>query len=693
MGTCCSTATADDAPTRARPEPEPKEIGRWSADGLRSVIVVASSYEVCTYAGVEFCPCDNESCVKNCAILSLGSMTPDGQLKQLVSEVKKNGYAAVLNPKLPGGETLIDIARQKVDDPSNHGLNEAEILSILIYTGTKIQGTFRKHMIGASKKALAWPYLCALLYIAIRKQGMPDADEDLNVYHGLHNVTLAPIADKFDEGSQELVISSSTFISASRDKEVAAKFASGEGGTTRGAPKSHGLLLKMRLTKQRHPACADVAWLSKFPDEKEVLISPWQRHEVTWKTAKPADLAGSYGGTRAPVPDRKASHNLRATMADVKATLANLEHVESTNGTTACKLQICELQLSAPRGACQSTRRSVEYLITGSNIMGVGTLLNDGSSQRVLRSLVEVEAETVAAETAAAETAAAETAAAETAAAETAAEETAAEEMAAAEIAAAEIAAAECAIEIIPSDLQMVPVIDDAEVEVTVEAEQGPPSASPLHTTLPQPLTRPLFYLSKAQAGAVAQHTALAAALGECELGGWVDLALVSSALFGQPGLETLRNCVARFGPFVFATEFANVHASWHFDEPSIVVDGERYPSVEHYFQVMKSTSNAGHAAARTAILAVRDPAEAWQMARRYPLNTDWDDTKAAIMEKGVHAKFSQHAALRTLLLGTGDTPLVHVTKDRFWGSGLCGNGRNMLGAILAKVRAQLAAL
>ena len=133
------------------------ELSRWSSYGLRKVIVEPSSYDVRTYAGVNFCPCDNESCAMNSAILSLGSMTADGQLNALVKEVKSNGHAAVL--ELPEGGRLTDAAREKVKDPSNKGLNEAEILSILIYTGTKIQRKFRRHMIdgAASKFASALP--------------------------------------------------------------------------------------------------------------------------------------------------------------------------------------------------------------------------------------------------------------------------------------------------------------------------------------------------------------------------------------------------------------------------------------------------------------------------------------------------------------------------------------------------------
>ena len=56
------------------------------------------------------------------------------------------------------------------------------------------------------------------------------------------------------------------------------------------------------------------------------------------------------------------------------------------------------------------------------------------------------------------------------------------------------------------------------------------------------------------------------------------------------------------------------------------------------------------------------------------------------------HAMLSQHPALRALLLATGDAPLVHVVHDAFWGSGKRGDGRNDLGSILGRVRAQLAA-
>jgi len=60
-------------------------------------------------------------------------------------------------------------------------------------------------------------------------------------------------------------------------------------------------------------------------------------------------------------------------------------------------------------------------------------------------------------------------------------------------------------------------------------------------------------------------------------------------------------------------------------------------------------------------------------------------------MRQVVLAKFTQHADLRTILLGTGDAQLVeHTAKDSYWADGGDGSGRNRLGQILMSVRAEL---
>ena len=60
-------------------------------------------------------------------------------------------------------------------------------------------------------------------------------------------------------------------------------------------------------------------------------------------------------------------------------------------------------------------------------------------------------------------------------------------------------------------------------------------------------------------------------------------------------------------------------------------------------------------------------------------------------MRKVVLAKFTQHADLRAILLGTGDALLVeHTENDSYWADGGDGSGLNRLGQILMSVREEL---
>lgn len=120
-----------------------------------------------------------------------------------------------------------------------------------------------------------------------------------------------------------------------------------------------------------------------------------------------------------------------------------------------------------------------------------------------------------------------------------------------------------------------------------------------------------------------------------------------------------------------------------------ITIDGERWPTSEHYFQAQKFDDKAYRAKIRNAnspMLAARLGRDRKQKLRR-----DWEAVKVDIMRAAVLAKFTQHEALRTLLLSTGDAKLVeHTDNDDFWGDGGNGRGKNMLGRILMQVRDQL---
>lgn len=129
--------------------------------------------------------------------------------------------------------------------------------------------------------------------------------------------------------------------------------------------------------------------------------------------------------------------------------------------------------------------------------------------------------------------------------------------------------------------------------------------------------------------------------------------------------------------------EFSNFAAA------PILLDGRRWPTVEHWFQAQKFL-DLEH---QEAIRAVQSPMVAARMgrSRARPLRPDWESVKDGVMEQGVRAKFTQHPHLRELLLSTGERPLVeHTRNDRYWGDGGDGTGRNRLGEILMRIRAEL---
>lgn len=120
-----------------------------------------------------------------------------------------------------------------------------------------------------------------------------------------------------------------------------------------------------------------------------------------------------------------------------------------------------------------------------------------------------------------------------------------------------------------------------------------------------------------------------------------------------------------------------------------ITLDGKVWPTSEHYFQAHKFLDETHQEAIRqtaSAMIAAR-----MGRSRQRPLRADWEAVKDGVMRAAVWAKFTQHAALRDLLLSTGEARIVeHTHKDRYWGDGGDGSGLNRLGEILMDVRAAL---
>lgn len=141
-----------------------------------------------------------------------------------------------------------------------------------------------------------------------------------------------------------------------------------------------------------------------------------------------------------------------------------------------------------------------------------------------------------------------------------------------------------------------------------------------------------------------------------------------------------------------------------HFHPSPIEIDGEIWPTVEHFYQAQKSPIEAYRAAIRAAQhpghvkrLAAPPDAKA-RLARgswfaqngKHP-RADWENAKLDVMKRGDHAKYAQNPELTALLLETGDAELIEDSqRDRFWGIGKDGSGPNWGGRVLMEVREHL---
>jgi ribA/ribD-fused uncharacterized protein len=133
------------------------------------------------------------------------------------------------------------------------------------------------------------------------------------------------------------------------------------------------------------------------------------------------------------------------------------------------------------------------------------------------------------------------------------------------------------------------------------------------------------------------------------------------------------------YGHRKYHGEFSNFHAA------DFVLDGETWPTVEHYYMAQKNPDDEEF---QKAIRAAETPHKAKKLGRAVVLREGWDDIKYDIMFKAVRAKFEQNEGLRAKLLDTDDRPLHENCADPWWGGGPnFPNGRDWLGAILMDVR------
>jgi ribA/ribD-fused uncharacterized protein len=131
-----------------------------------------------------------------------------------------------------------------------------------------------------------------------------------------------------------------------------------------------------------------------------------------------------------------------------------------------------------------------------------------------------------------------------------------------------------------------------------------------------------------------------------------------------------------------------------------IDMDGEKFPTVEHYFQAMKAREFKDDEI-YNKILKSKTP-KAAKAAGKHVKNfvTEvWDANRDEIMEKAIRAKFVQHPELRKELQATGEKIIGEADpRDTYWGIGTSMDlekakfpskwrGQNKLGKILMALR------
>lgn len=165
-----------------------------------------------------------------------------------------------------------------------------------------------------------------------------------------------------------------------------------------------------------------------------------------------------------------------------------------------------------------------------------------------------------------------------------------------------------------------------------------------------------------------------------------VDAAAETEAAATLPSQAAQQGGSTESETIAFSSKSPTYNEFSNFYKARMLLDGKEWPTVEHYFQAQKFSTNPEY---QEKIRAAPQPAKAKSLgaSREYPIRNDWDQYREEVMKKALKAKFEQNPNLMKLLQNTRGKALVEDTNDAFWGQGRNKKGKNRLGLLLMELR------
>ena len=113
------------------------------------------------------------------------------------------------------------------------------------------------------------------------------------------------------------------------------------------------------------------------------------------------------------------------------------------------------------------------------------------------------------------------------------------------------------------------------------------------------------------------------------------------------------------------------------------------FRSAEHAYQYFKA-SLMGDMEAASEIMNTYSPFMVKNIGGRVTLDDSWDKRRENVMMYILEAKIQQCDEFSTELISTEGRVLIEDTANEYWGRGKYGQGQNVLGKLLMRIRNQL---